>query len=87
MGSKRQNNPDFCVITDEVVYKEEMTYRYHESILTKKVVHFSRCGDIEVNPTWYKLASKNDIYYMVVRDKDSKHVLKCYPAKLYEYKE
>lgn len=78
---------DFFVVTDEVVYKEEITYRYRGTILIKKVVHFRRFGDIKVNATWYQLASENDIYYMVVREKDSKCALKCYPAKLYEYKE
>ncbi len=85
-GSGRSNK-DFFVVTDEVVYKEEQAYTRRGGTRIKKVVHFSRFGDVEVNPTWYSLASKNDVYYMVVREKDSKCVLKCYPAKLYEYKE
>ena len=87
MYSSRRDNKDFFVVTDEVVYKEEKDYRRRKVILIKKVVHFSRFGDIEVNSTWYRIASKNDVYYMVVGVKDSKRVLKCYPAKLYEYKD
>ena len=87
IGGFGRGNQDIFVVTDEVVYKEEITYRLRGAILIKKVVHFSKFGDIEVNPTWYQLASENDVYYMIVREKDSKRALKCYPAKLYEYKE
>ena len=81
-----RGNKDFFVVTDEVVYKEEITYRRREALLVKKVVHVSKFGDVEVNPIWYQLTSKNDVYYMVVREKDLKCAIKCYPAKLYEYK-
>ena len=87
IGGFGRGNQDIFVVTDEVVYKEEITYGRCGAILIKKVVHFSKFGDIEVNPTWYQLASENDVYYMIVREKDSKCALKCYPAKLYEYKE
>ena len=86
-GSKGQNNKSFCVITDEVVYKEEITYLRRRTMLIKEVLHFSRCGDVEVNHTWYQLTSEKDVYYMVIREGDPRRVLRCYPAKLYEYKE
>ena len=86
-GPKGQKTEDFVVITDEVLYKEEMTINTRDSLLTKKVIHFCKCGDIEVNSTWYQLTSNGDTYYMVVRDKESKYAFKCYPTKLYEYVE
>ena len=86
-GRKRENNANFFVITDEVVCKEEKTIKRRDAILIKKVIYFYRCGEIEVNSTWYRITSENDIFYMVVRDRDSKSALKCYPTKLYEYVE
>ena len=86
-GSKGQNANNFVVITDEVVYKEEKTIRRGDTYLIKKVIHFYKCGEIEVNSTCYQITGEKDIFYMVVRDRDSKSVLKCYPAKLYEYVE
>ncbi len=82
---KGQNNTNFFVITDEVVYKEEKTIRRRETMLIKKVIHLYKCGDIEVNSTWYQITAKKDVFHVVVRDRDSKIALKCYPAKLYEY--
>ena len=86
-GRNGQNNSNFFVITDEVVYKEEKTIQRRDTILIKKVIHFYRCGEIEVNSTWYQITAEKDIFYMVVRDQNSKSALKCYPAKLYEYVE
>ncbi|MBO5939021.1 MAG: hypothetical protein J6Q82_05935 [Clostridia bacterium] len=80
-----QNNSNFFVITDEVVYKEEKTIRRRDTRLIKKVIHFYQCGEIEVNSTWYQITAERDVFYMVVRDRNSKSALKCYPAKLYEY--
>ena len=85
--SKGQKADNFVVITDEVVYKEEKTIRRRDTYLIKKVIHFYKCGEIEVNSTWYQITDEKDIFYMVVRDRDSKNALKCYPAKLYEYVE
>ena len=85
-GSKGQKGNNFVVITDEVVYKEEKTIRRQDAYLVKKVIHFCKCGEIEVNSTWYQITGEKDIFYMVVRDRNSPP-LKCYPAKLYEYVE
>ena len=85
-GSKGQNANNFVVITDEVVYKEEKTIRRRNTYLIIKVIHFYKCGEIEVNSTLYQITGEKDIFYMVVRDRNSPP-LKCYPAKLYEYVE
>ncbi len=84
-GRKTENSANFFVITDEVVWKEEKTVTRPRAALIKKVIHFSRCGSIEVNSTYYQTAAEHDVFYMVVRNQDSKNALKCYPAKLYEY--
>ena len=84
---KEKSDQDFFVITDEVIATEEITYSSHGAFMVKKVVHFSRFGEIEVKPTWYQLTAKNDTYYMIVRDANSKHPILYYPTKFYEYKE
>ncbi len=87
---KKLNNGDFFVVTDRAIYKEEKTARRHNgrrSHYIKKVVHFYKFGEIEMNSTWYELTSDNDEFYMVVFDPNSNIAQKYYPAKLYEYKE
>jgi len=86
-GPKGQKSNNFVVITDEVVCKEEKTIRRQGTIIIKRVIHFYKCGEIEVNSTWYQITAEKDVFYMVVCDRDSKSAMKCYPAKLYEYVE
>ncbi len=86
--SPARGHKGFFVVTDEVVYKEDMPFnRPGKKRSYRKFVHFAKFGDVEVSSTLFQLASKGDVYYMVVPERDSNHVLKCYPAKMYEYKE
>ena len=87
VGRKSENNANFSVITDEVVYKEEKTISRRDRILVKKVIHLCKCGEVEVNATCYQITSENDVFYVVVSHREPKRTLKCYPAKLYEYVE
>ena len=86
--TRKLKNGEFCVITDEVVYKEEKE-KYRRGIYkTIRTIHFSKCGEIEIsNDIWYQITSKHDTYYMVVHSSDQTNPHLYYPAKLYEYVE
>ena len=84
-----QNGSNLYVITDEVVYKEEKIVRKSgpDTLIEKKIIHFYKYGELEVNSTLYEITDNNDAFYIVLKDRESNRVLKCYPAKLYEYVE
>ena len=85
---KGLKSTDFLVMTDEVAFKEEKPATIRGRIVRmKKVLHFRTHEEMEVNSTWYQITSEKDVFYMVVRDQNSKSALRCYPAKLYEYVE
>ena len=78
---------EIYVVIDEVAYKEEIIEGHYRSRRLKQIIHLRRCGDVEVNSTWYQLTSNDDTYYVVLGDPNSNEPIAVYPTKLYEYRE
>ncbi len=77
----------FLVVTDQVIYKEEKNVRRRNTWITVKILHFSKFDDLKVGSTLYQITSEDDLFYMVVYEKNPTAVRKFYSSKMYEYKE
>ena len=91
---KKLKNGSFIVTTDTVYFKEKADvgpYRDRNIGSTahqNNVIRLSSCGaEVTVNDVWYDITSDDDVFYVVFyKDQKTKQPQKCYPAKIYEYK-
>ena len=90
-GRKKAALGEILVTTDRVHSKEEKTVRRTTGSGTtyriERVLYFYNHGEVQVDSTCYMMTSEEDEFYIVTYADNPQHPIKCYSAKMYEYKE